>query len=188
METINKGLTVTEWMLRVRPKILPQNLCAQFVFPSPKVWGFNEKKASLGVRSPWIKRFDKKEQTKLPLERINNFWFAWLGRHFGVQFLSGLSSRGHHLRVQTFHLKKNSRKMIQKADFWRLVCFFIIQWSYFSEGFTFGLGNVVTFKRYLKVARLFFQELHSTAYIYFFSRYVLMVLNYLPHEWIQKIK
>ena len=59
--------------------------------------------------------------------------------------------------------------MIQKADFWRLVCFFIIQLSYFSEYFTFGLGNVVTFKRYLKVARLFFQELHSTAYIYFFQ-------------------
>ena len=113
----NKGLTVSKWVLIVWPKIhqMPKNLSAKFVYPNPKVWDFNEKKASLGVRSPWIKQFDKKEQTKLPLERINNFWFAWLGRHFGVQFLSGLSSRGHHLRVQTFHLKW-FRKQI--SDVW----------------------------------------------------------------------
>ena len=89
------------------------------------------------VKEIRIKRFDKTEQTNLPLERINNFWFAWLGRHFGVQFLSGLSSRGHHVRVQTFHLKKYSGKMVQKADFWRLGCFFSIQWSYFFRRFHF---------------------------------------------------
>ena len=72
---MEKGLLIPKWVLLVRPKI-PQNLSAQFVRPSPKVWNFNEKKTSFGIRSSWIKRFDKKEQTKLPLERINNFWFA----------------------------------------------------------------------------------------------------------------
>ena len=32
---------------------LAENISAQFVCPSPKVWYFNEKKPSLGVRSPW---------------------------------------------------------------------------------------------------------------------------------------
>ena len=47
---MNKGLTVPKWVLKI-----PQNLSAQFVCPSPKVWDFNEKKASLGVRSPCAK-------------------------------------------------------------------------------------------------------------------------------------
>ena len=34
---------------------MPQNLSAQFVCPSPRVLNFKEKKASLGVRSPWAK-------------------------------------------------------------------------------------------------------------------------------------
>jgi hypothetical protein len=53
MENMDKGLTVLKWMLIVWPKIpqMPQNLSAQFVCPNPKVWDFNEKKASLGVRS-----------------------------------------------------------------------------------------------------------------------------------------
>ena len=55
MENMDKGLTVPKWVLIVQPKILqmPQNLSAQFVCPSPKVWYFDEEKASLGVRSPW---------------------------------------------------------------------------------------------------------------------------------------
>ena len=54
MESMDKGLTVPKWVLIVWPKIpkMPQNLSAQFVCPSPKVLDFNEKKASLGVRSP----------------------------------------------------------------------------------------------------------------------------------------
>ena len=32
-----------------------QNIFAQFVFPKPKVWYFNEKKATLGVRSPCVR-------------------------------------------------------------------------------------------------------------------------------------
>ena len=46
--------TVPKWVLIVWPKIfqMPQNLSVQFVCPSPKVLDFNEKKASLGVRSP----------------------------------------------------------------------------------------------------------------------------------------
>ena len=54
MENMDKGLTVPKWVLIVWPKIpqMPQNLNAQFVCPSPKNLDFNEKKASLGVRSP----------------------------------------------------------------------------------------------------------------------------------------
>jgi hypothetical protein len=53
MENMDKGLTVPKWVLIGRLKIpqMPQNLSAQFVCPSPKVLDFNEKKASLIVRS-----------------------------------------------------------------------------------------------------------------------------------------
>ena len=56
MKNMDKGLAVTKWVLIVQTKIaqIPQNLSAQFVCPSPKVWDFDEKKASLGVRSPWL--------------------------------------------------------------------------------------------------------------------------------------
>ena len=41
MKSMDKGLTIPKW-----PKIpqMPQNLSAQFVCPSPKVWDCNEKK------------------------------------------------------------------------------------------------------------------------------------------------
>ena len=45
--------------LNLRPltlTILSQNLSAQFVFPSPKILDFNEKKYSLDVRSPCVVR------------------------------------------------------------------------------------------------------------------------------------
>ena len=46
MENMAKGLTAPKWGLIVYPKIpqMPQNLSAQFVYPSPKVLGFNEKR------------------------------------------------------------------------------------------------------------------------------------------------
>ena len=46
--------TVPKWVLIVRPKIpqMPQNLSAKIVCRSPKVWDFDTKRASLGVRSP----------------------------------------------------------------------------------------------------------------------------------------
>ena len=46
MENMAKGLTVPKWGLIVYPKIpqMPQNLLAQFVYPSPKVLDFNEKR------------------------------------------------------------------------------------------------------------------------------------------------
>ena len=46
MENMDKGLSVPKWVLIVWPKIpqMPQNLSDQFVGPSPKVWGFNEKR------------------------------------------------------------------------------------------------------------------------------------------------
>ena len=51
---MDKGLTVPKWVLMNRPKVqqMPQNLPAQI----PKVWYFDEKRASLGVRSPWAKQ------------------------------------------------------------------------------------------------------------------------------------
>jgi hypothetical protein len=41
-----KWKTVPKWVLRVWLKItqMPQNLSAQFVCPSPKVWDFDEKR------------------------------------------------------------------------------------------------------------------------------------------------
>ena len=57
MENMGKGLTVPEWVLIKWLKIpqMPLNLSAQIVCPSPKVGDFDEKKASLDVRSPWYK-------------------------------------------------------------------------------------------------------------------------------------
>ena len=51
---MDKGLTIPKWVLINQTKIsqMPQNLSAQIVCLSPKVWDFDEKKASLGVRSP----------------------------------------------------------------------------------------------------------------------------------------
>ena len=46
MEKMDKGLTVTKWVLINWPKIpqMPKNLCAQIVCPSPKVWDLDEKR------------------------------------------------------------------------------------------------------------------------------------------------
>ena len=46
MENMDKGLTVPKWVLINWPKIpqMPQNLSAQIVCPSPKVWDFDEKR------------------------------------------------------------------------------------------------------------------------------------------------
>ena len=43
---MDKVVTVPKWVLINRPKIpkMPQNLSAQFVCSSPKVWDFNEKR------------------------------------------------------------------------------------------------------------------------------------------------
>ena len=50
MENMDKGVIIPKWALIVRSK-MPQNLSAQFVCPNQKVMDFNDKKASLGVRS-----------------------------------------------------------------------------------------------------------------------------------------
>ena len=46
MENMDKGLTVTKWVLIVWPKIpqMPLNSSVQFVCPIPKVLDFNEKR------------------------------------------------------------------------------------------------------------------------------------------------
>ena len=43
---MDKGLTVPKWVLINWPKIpqMPQNLFAQIVCPSPKIWDFDTKK------------------------------------------------------------------------------------------------------------------------------------------------
>ena len=64
MENMDKGLLVPKSVLIVLPKIpqTPWNLSAQFVCPSQKVLDFNEKKASLGVRSPLFGPCSKAKQ------------------------------------------------------------------------------------------------------------------------------
>ena len=46
MENMDKGLTVPKWVLINWPKIpqIPQNLSAQIVCLTPKVWDFDEKR------------------------------------------------------------------------------------------------------------------------------------------------
>ena len=46
MENLDKRLTVPKWVLMNQPKIpqMPQNLSAQIVCPSVKVWDFDEKR------------------------------------------------------------------------------------------------------------------------------------------------
>ena len=46
MENMDNGLTVPKWVLINHSKTpqIPQNLSAQIVCPSPKVWDFNEKR------------------------------------------------------------------------------------------------------------------------------------------------
>ena len=46
---MDKGLTVPKWVLISWPKIpqMPQNISAQIVYPSPKVWDFDEKRLHL---------------------------------------------------------------------------------------------------------------------------------------------
>ena len=55
MEDMDKGLSVPKWVRIVWPKIpqMPQNLIAPICLPKPKSFGFQWKKASLGVRSPY---------------------------------------------------------------------------------------------------------------------------------------
>ena len=45
MKNMDKGLTLPKWVLINQLKIpqIPQNISAQFVCPSPKIWKFNEK-------------------------------------------------------------------------------------------------------------------------------------------------
>ena len=49
MENMDKGLTVPKWVPIIMPKIpqKPHNSSAQIVSPSPKIWDFDEKKASV---------------------------------------------------------------------------------------------------------------------------------------------
>jgi hypothetical protein len=56
MENMDKGLTVSKWVLINWTKMpqMPQYLSAQIVCRSLNILDFNEKKASLGVRSPWF--------------------------------------------------------------------------------------------------------------------------------------
>ena len=63
LENMDKGLTVPKWVLINCSKILqmPENLSAQIVRPSPKVWDFNEK------RLHWASVLRGLKQAKLAL-------------------------------------------------------------------------------------------------------------------------
>ena len=65
---MDKELTVpkwAKWVLINWPKIHPnpKNVSAQIACQSPKVLDFDEKKASLGVRSPWHMVFMREIRT-----------------------------------------------------------------------------------------------------------------------------
>ena len=64
MENMKKELTVPKWVPINWAKIsqMPTNLFAQILCPSPKVWDFDEKMASIGVCSPrFLCRADQAE-------------------------------------------------------------------------------------------------------------------------------
>ena len=59
MENMDKELTVPKWVLINGPKIpqMPQNLSAQIVGPSPKVWDFDENRLHCAsVVCVWVNR------------------------------------------------------------------------------------------------------------------------------------
>jgi hypothetical protein len=70
MENMDKGLTLPKWVLIVWQKIpqMPQNLSAQFVWPSPKVLDFNDK------RLHWASVL--RACTYLNSKRFRNFYFV----------------------------------------------------------------------------------------------------------------
>ena len=96
METMDKGLTVVpKWVLIKRPQIsqMPPNLSPQIVWLSPKIWDFDEKKASLGVRSVchltlhglpftkiWLRLLYSFEAKSLILFTIRQ-WICWVHRN-----------------------------------------------------------------------------------------------------------
>ena len=53
MENMDKQLTVPKWVLINQPKIpqMPQNLSAQIVCPSSKVWDFDKKRLQSALRT-----------------------------------------------------------------------------------------------------------------------------------------
>ena len=81
MQNMEKGLTVPKWALINWLEVpqMPQNLSAQIVCPSPKVWDFDEKKALLGVHSLWL---GDKIQHLTNDDRISAIYFQHLYRLF----------------------------------------------------------------------------------------------------------
>ena len=112
MENMDKGLTVPKWVLIVWPKIpqMPNKLSVQFVCPSPKVLDFNEKRASLGVHSPWLLSYHT--------ERKNFFLRNWLSpnnvpQHILFVFFINLKDRrGGNLTKNSLQLTTNCSCLI----------------------------------------------------------------------------
>ena len=89
MENMEKRLTVPKWVLIVWPKIpqMPQNLYAQFVYPIPKVWDFDEKRlhwvsvvhdyaygAHVSIQCPiYVPGFPKERKPHLKEKNLRNF-------------------------------------------------------------------------------------------------------------------
>ena len=61
---MDKGLTIPNWVLIVQPKIpqMPPNLSAQIVYPSPKVWDFDEKRLHWASVVRGLKQKDKRKK------------------------------------------------------------------------------------------------------------------------------
>ena len=88
MKNMDKALTVPKWMLTVPAENTPN--APEFI--CPKVLDFNEKKASLGVRSPWPlpSRATSCVITFWCLEKMKMFLWSYVnffcrGRRWGVE-------------------------------------------------------------------------------------------------------
>ena len=86
MKNMDKGHTVPKWALLNRLKILqmPQNLFAQIVCPSPKVWDFDEKRLHCASVVRAVRR----------RRSIRAYPFTTLGLHCPKEFLFQRSAAG----------------------------------------------------------------------------------------------
>ena len=73
LEKMDKGFTVPKWVLMNWPKIsqIPQSLSVQIVWTSS--FGFQWKKASLGIRIPWYKTPNPESMTPKNIFSKNEF-------------------------------------------------------------------------------------------------------------------
>ena len=78
MENMDKGLTVTKWVLIVWPKNTPN--VPKFVCPSPKVWGLRKKNLSGCLSFLWIRL------KKVTTFQTQNWWILKFKFLFQFEF------------------------------------------------------------------------------------------------------